>query len=216
MNPFPTRQHAEAYLNKITDPAKREATRLKLLDYGYDFSESSPAAQAVPVQEKQASGLGTLPPPRKVVHREPAQPLPQRQQLGVLTFTLPYPPSLNSIWRAVVITGKHGKPQARVLLSQEGRAYRRNVINIIRSLGNPRTPPGARLALHLNACIPDRRARDLSNLPKALEDALTHAQVWADDSLIDDIQVTRGPVVQGGLISVMITPLTTTLFEDQL
>ncbi|MFC4638546.1 hypothetical protein [Deinococcus hohokamensis] len=68
-----------------------------------------------------------------------------------LTFTLPFPPSLNSIWRAMVIT-KGGKPMARILLSQEGRAYRLVVRNVIRSLGNPTTPPGARLALTLTAC----------------------------------------------------------------
>nr|WP_304523451.1 RusA family crossover junction endodeoxyribonuclease [Deinococcus arboris] len=136
---------------------------------------------------------------------------------SALSFALPFPPSLNSIWRAALVPCKPKKPgappwAARVLLSQEGRAYRRAVRDVIRALNSPTTPPGARLALHLHTCAPDRRARDLSNLPKALEDALTHAGVWADDSLIDELRVTRGPVVPGGQVQVTITPLTSTLF----
>lgn len=131
---------------------------------------------------------------------------------GTLTFTLPWPPSLNSIWRATVVTGKEGKPQARVLLSREGRAYRRAVRDRVHDYGHPRTPPGARLALTLTACPPDRRARDLSNIPKALEDALTHAQVWADDSLIDELRVIRGEVCAGGRVVVQIVPINNVLF----
>ncbi|WP_278914121.1 RusA family crossover junction endodeoxyribonuclease [Deinococcus wulumuqiensis] len=214
MNPFPTRQAAEQYLARIPDPAQREATRARL------GLVTSPPAQNVPAQEKQASGLNTLPPPRKLVHSETA---PRREEIsapctlqskGALSFSLPYPPSMNAIWRAVVIVLK-GKPQARVLLSQQGRAYRKAVQNVIRSLDNPTCPPGARLHLHLTAHSPDRRARDLSNIPKALEDALTHAQVWADDSLIDRLTVDRGEVTPGGRVDVVITPLTNTLFGGQ-
>ena len=39
--------------------------------------------------------------------------------------------------------------------------------------------------------------------------------VWADDSLIDELRVTRGPVTPGGQVHVTITPLTATLFEVQ-
>lgn len=207
MNPFPTRQAAEAYLARIPDLAVRDATRARLgLDEG-----------ATPVPESHP-----LPEPRQHVMPAPTGRVPGTASQvvtpstsGVLTFTLPFPPSLNSIWRATVITGKDRRPQARILLSQEGRQYRRAVRDIIRALHNPSTPPGARLALHLHVCPPDRRARDLSNLPKALEDALTHAGVWADDSLIDELRVTRGPVTSGGQVHVTITPLTVTLFEVQ-
>lgn len=123
-----------------------------------------------------------------------------------LRFTLPYPPSLNRIWRAIV-TRRRGKVVARILLSLDGRAYRQKVIAHVAGLDLPALPGGARLALHLHACAPDRRKRDLSNIPKALEDALTHAQLWADDSLIDDLRVTRGPITRPGHVLVTITPL---------
>jgi len=131
---------------------------------------------------------------------------------GSLCLTLPYPPSLNSIWRSIVMTVK-GKPQVRVLLSEKGREYRRSVMRQVEQAGNPTTPAGSRLALHLHVSPPDRRARDLSNIPKALEDALTHAGVWADDSLIDRLTVQRGPVLKGGQVAVTITALDATLFE---
>lgn len=212
MNPFPTRQAAEAYLARIPDLAVRDATRARL---GLDEVAA------------QAPELRPLPEPRQHVVPAPSgrSPVVASQVVtastpGVLTFTLPFPPSLNSIWRATLVPCKPKKPgappwAARILLSQDGRQYRRAVRDIIRALNSPSTPPGARLALHLHVCPPDRRARDLSNLPKALEDALTHAGVWADDSLIDELRVTRGPVTPGGQVHVTITPLTATLFEVQ-
>lgn len=201
MNPFPTRQAAENYLARITDPAQRELARVRL--------------GLTPISAPTPTG-GTPSPKNPEIHAPPPRPAtrtPAFQACPTLTFSLPFPPSMNSIWRAVVITVKD-KPQARVLLSQAGRDYRRAVQSVIASLGHPTCPPGARLHLHLVACPPDRRARDLSNLPKALEDALTHAHVWADDSLIDRLTVDRGPLTPGGRVDVVITTLTATLFED--
>ncbi|WP_407538896.1 RusA family crossover junction endodeoxyribonuclease [Deinococcus radiomollis] len=189
-----TKDAAERYLNTIKDAHRR-----------YEMADF----------------LGITLPPPIIFDPSLIQPMPAMKFTpaletfpGALCFTLPYPPSLNSIWRSVVLTIK-GKPQVRVLLSEKGREYRRSVINQVRQAGNPTTPTGARLALHLHACPPDKRARDLSNLPKALEDALTHAGVWADDSLIDQLTVERGPVVKGGRVAVTITPLDATLFEGQ-
>ncbi|MBZ9752744.1 RusA family crossover junction endodeoxyribonuclease [Deinococcus sp. HMF7604] len=234
VNPFPTRQAAETYLARIPDLALREATRAKL-GLEAEGLKSSPPVAHVPAQEKQVNGLvqsqvsKTSPPPllsqtaqnpalSQAIRTFESARTPQISPAdSVLTFTLPFPPSLNSIWRAALVPCKPKKPgappwAARILLSLEGRKYRRAVRDVIRALNSPTTPPGARLALHLHACVPDRRARDLSNLPKALEDALTHAGVWADDSLIDELRVTRGPVVPGGQVQVTITPLTSTLF----
>ncbi|GGK11456.1 hypothetical protein GCM10008955_00860 [Deinococcus malanensis] len=202
MNPFPTRQAAETYLARIPDLAQREAIRARL-GLVREESPHPPISETRTALQAPAVPLRDVPPP-------PPRPI-QAPVPGVLTFTLPFPPSLNSLWRATVITTDKG-PTARVLLSREGRQYRRTVHNVIRSLGNPTTPTGARLALTLTACPPDRRARDLSNMPKALEDALTHANVWGDDSLIDELRVIRGPITPGGRVDVTITPLTRTLF----
>ncbi len=67
-------------------------------------------------------------------------------------------------------------------------------------------------ALQLDVILypPDRRRRDLDNYMKALQDALgTHsdlsgANVWEDDSLIDNLNIHRGAVTPSGKCSVRI------------
>ncbi|THF70479.1 RusA family crossover junction endodeoxyribonuclease [Deinococcus sp. Arct2-2] len=203
---FPSLAHVERYLSTIADPEVRANTRLKLglVEVAQLVPQTSPLVQPRPVQEKQ---------PEWTSEPKHAEISP----LGTLTFTLPYPPSLNSIWRSILVRCKPKNPNAipyrvQVLLSEQGRNYRKAVISCVQNCGQPKTPPGARLALLLIVSPPDRRARDLSNIPKALEDALTHAKVWADDSLIDVLIVRRAPVHPGGRVVVQITPLTETLF----
>ena len=95
-----------------------------------------------------------------------------------------------------------GKP--RTLLSQEGRVYRKAAADacLVAKLAGKQIPD--RLALRLVVQAPDRRARDLDNTVKAVQDALTHAGVWLDDSQIDRLLVERGPVVKGGMVSVTV------------
>ncbi|HDX8617827.1 RusA family crossover junction endodeoxyribonuclease [Aeromonas hydrophila] len=114
-------------------------------------------------------------------------------------MTLPWPPSTNRIWRNVTVSGK-----PRTLLSQEGRVYRKAAADacLAAKLAGKQIPD--RLALRLVVQAPDRRARDLDNTVKAVQDALTHAGVWLDDSQIDRLLVERGPVVKGGMVSVTV------------
>ncbi|WP_429180019.1 RusA family crossover junction endodeoxyribonuclease [Aeromonas salmonicida] len=115
------------------------------------------------------------------------------------TMTLPWPPSTNRIWRNVAVSGK-----PRTLLSQEGRVYRKAAADacLVAKLAGKQISD--RLALRLVVQAPDRRARDLDNTVKAVQDALTHAGVWLDDSQIDRLLVERGPVVKGGMVSVTV------------
>lgn len=115
------------------------------------------------------------------------------------TVTLPWPPSTNRIWRNVAVSGK-----PRTLLSEEGRVYRKAAADacLVAKLAGKQIPD--RLALRLVVQAPDRRARDLDNTVKAVQDALTHAGVWLDDSQIDRLLVERGPVVKGGMVSVTV------------
>jgi crossover junction endodeoxyribonuclease RusA len=52
---------------------------------------------------------------------------------------------------------------------------------------------------------PDNRRRDLDNTWKTLADALTHANVWKDDSQIVDLRLVRGEVREGGMVTVEVT-----------
>jgi len=109
--------------------------------------------------------------------------------------TLPYPPSINHYWRRV---------GPRTLISREGRTFRTNVCALLGG-GGPRKPPaGGRIALCMDAFPPDRRRRDLDNLIKATADALQHAGVYEDDSLIDLLITRRRDVVAGGRLDVQV------------
>jgi len=117
-----------------------------------------------------------------------------------VTFTLPWPPSMNRYWRNV---------QGRTLISRDGRAYRDDVyascahqIKASRLDGGT----GARLRLHITAHPPDKRKRDLDNLLKAPLDAMQHAGVFEDDGLIDDLHITRGLPEKPGRLIVTIAP----------
>lgn len=119
---------------------------------------------------------------------------------GTIDLVLPYPPSVNGYWRHTMIQGK-----PRVLISAEGRKYRTQVHHaILMHTPSQRKAPSGRLAVNITAHAPDRRARDLDNINKGLLDALVHAGVMADDSLIDRLTVERGSIVKGGCVRVQI------------
>ncbi len=107
----------------------------------------------------------------------------------MITLTLPWPPSTNTVWRNV---------SGRVLLSRKGRQFRRDVGD---SVGRQYMglPLEGRLAVTVTLLPPDRRKRDIDNHGgKALLDALTHAQVWLDDEQIDRLTIVRGDNAKGG------------------
>ncbi len=120
-------------------------------------------------------------------------PRPERR---AIVLTLPWPPSVNAMWR----TPRSGPLAGRTLLSEEGRAYRRAVADAVLQQGSPRIG-GARLALDLEARMPDRRRRDLDNLPKAILDGLTYAAVWDDDEQIDDLRTWRSGLMGGVIVA---------------
>ena len=115
---------------------------------------------------------------------------------------MPWPPSVNTYWRHTLIKG-----QVRTLLSKKGRQYRKQAAAEMLAQGVTFANLKGRIAVQLKAYPPDRRDRDLDNLPKSILDALTHAKVWADDSQVDDLRITRHQVVKGGAVVVTLTPV---------
>ena len=113
---------------------------------------------------------------------------------------LPFPPSVNHYWRHV---------GNRTLISRTGRAYRQQVLHDVQQLGL-RVITGP-IKLEVIATRPDRRRRDVDNLLKSLLDALDHANVYEDDSQIQDLRITwecdenqQPVIVAGGLCEVRI------------
>lgn len=101
-----------------------------------------------------------------------------------LNITLPMPPSVNELYG----TG----PGGQKFLLETQRAYRENVVGIVHiALRGGVQPFTGRLEMWLRLHYGDRRRTDISNRVKAVEDALTHAKVYKDDSQIDRLTVER-------------------------
>lgn len=109
-----------------------------------------------------------------------------------LGFALPFPPSVNAIWRRV------GR---KTLLSADARRYRVLVLRwLLQQFGKVPTLGAEPLAIIIRAKRPDKRRRDLDNLPKAVLDALTHAGVWGDDSQIEQLVICWAPLERAGIL----------------
>lgn len=98
-----------------------------------------------------------------------------------LQFILPMPPSVNALY-GVAKTGQK-------YLLPEQRQFRSRVIGIVKGQmvrAEQRAQPlTGRLFMGVTWYFADRRRTDISNRWKALEDALTHAGAYVDDSQID-------------------------------
>lgn len=112
-----------------------------------------------------------------------------------MILKLPFPVSTNSYWRH---TSKGH------YISQEGVAFRRNVLAIALGSGI-KAPDLRRLAIDVTLIMPDKRKRDIDNFgTKSLLDALTWARIILDDEQIDELTIRRGPVQAPGAAIVTI------------
>jgi Holliday junction resolvase RusA-like endonuclease len=74
------------------------------------------------------------------------------------------------------------------------------------------------VSVSIYAAPPDRRKRDIDNLAKPILDALTHAGVWVDDSVVADLFMKwLLPVKSGTLfVNIMCTKKTNECVADVL
>lgn len=119
---------------------------------------------------------------------------------AAITIALPWPPTVNTYYRTI----SRGKLAGRTLISERGRAYRKVVIDHLVAAACTGVGSAA-VAVDIEARPPDRRRRDLDNLPKAVLDALTHGGVWEDDAQINDLRIWRSAQRTGEII-ITITP----------
>lgn len=119
----------------------------------------------------------------------------------MLHLVLPWPPSLNRIWR---VFGK------RIILSKAARAYHRAAAAALPRGRVPKPftgPLSVVLVMHPPAEGQQKQRWDIANREKCLCDALTKQRVWLDDSQIDDLRMLRGDPVAGGSVDVYIETL---------
>ena len=112
-------------------------------------------------------------------------------------FYTPFPPTVNSYYSHT----KRG-----VYISAKGRAFRATLAESLCKQIIVDSPIVHRIILTVVLYPPDRRKRDLDNYMKALLDAITHYELWEDDSLIDQLIIYRGVVLPrtGGKVFVSV------------
>jgi len=122
---------------------------------------------------------------------------------GAITIVLPYPPSVNSLWR--IFKPPKGGP-ARIIISKKGREYRKRVAECVLLAGSP-TIGDARLHVDIQLYPPDKRKRDLDNVRKAVNDSLEAAGVFNNDEQIDSDSGKKHPKDKDPRLVVTVTPL---------
>lgn len=100
-----------------------------------------------------------------------------------VTIELPWPPTVNTYYRAV--------PGFGMKISDAGRRYARIVRQRLTEAQVRPFSDFDRLVVTIDAYPPDRRRRDLDNCLKAMVDALQHGGLYPDDSKIDRILIQR-------------------------
>ena len=94
------------------------------------------------------------------------------------TITIPFPPSVNSIWRSVkgrnILSKKYR--EWRTLASQEIMIQRPKAIE-------------SKVIVHILLDRPDKRKRDIDNYIKAPLDTLVHMDLIEDDSLVETLTI---------------------------
>lgn len=127
----------------------------------------------------------------------------------MIILQLPFPPSTNTYWRSVNLPHRPGaKSRPRVLISESGRKYRKDVITLCRAAGVCRSGPLlSDLKIKINLYPPDNRRRDIDNYFKALFDSLEHAGIYKNDSQIKSLYAEFQNKVDGGRLIVQLEPI---------
>lgn len=115
-----------------------------------------------------------------------------------LSFTLPISPSINDYYGHIC---RSNTPIEFV--KTRGKQYRTKVKEIIET-SNLNIGINIPIKVSVTINYKTRHRNDLDNRMKGLLDALTHAKVWEDDSLIDQLIITRGKVDKKGTMHVLI------------
>jgi crossover junction endodeoxyribonuclease RusA len=113
-----------------------------------------------------------------------------------LCFEVPYPPSINHAYMTVA----HGKR----VLKPEAAAYRGLVCYVSRVAKQRYGIPELPLQMSVEVFTPDRRRRDLDNLLKVMQDAISDG-IGVDDSQITTLIMRKAGVMRNGVVRIAIT-----------
>ncbi|EKS7794123.1 RusA family crossover junction endodeoxyribonuclease [Edwardsiella piscicida] len=114
---------------------------------------------------------------------------------------LPFPPSVNTYWRAP----SRGPLAGRHLVSARGRAFHIECrARVLEQLRRYPVPMAGDLSVHVVLYPPTRASRDLDNFFKAPLDSMTKIGIWHDDSQIKRLTAEFGEVVKGGCVEITV------------
>jgi crossover junction endodeoxyribonuclease RusA len=118
----------------------------------------------------------------------------------MLSFTLPWPPTVNHYWQR--------RKGGGYCLSKAGKTFRENAIAAIwhTSEGRPRLIE-CRVAVAARFYPPDHQERDVDNVLKPLLDALQHAGVIRRDFQVTDLHAFRRGADPPGRVRLHVIPL---------
>lgn len=111
-----------------------------------------------------------------------------------MILSLPYPPSVNTYWRA------NGN---RRFISKAGVEFKRAVAEYVIDNNIPKFG-SVRIDLDIVIRPRSKRIFDIDNLLKAILDSLMDAGVYDDDSQVDKICIVRGEPCKNGACIVII------------
>ncbi len=114
---------------------------------------------------------------------------------GDYSFTMPYPPSVNAMWRAF---------KSRVILSKRGREYRKLAVESLAEQGVKGELICSNISMVITLNPPTLRRYDIDNYCKGVLDALTYADFWFDDEQVHKLKIIKGEKVKGGRVDVSI------------
>jgi Holliday junction resolvase RusA-like endonuclease len=110
-----------------------------------------------------------------------------------IDLTLPFPPSVNRIWRSAM---KNACARCRKVaipftyLSDEAESYRTHAMGVLERMGRPIILKPNDVAVTVNLYRP-RAAGDLDNYLKAMLDCLSGSAGYEDDSQIAELHAYR-------------------------
>lgn len=128
----------------------------------------------------------------------------------MIELELPFPPSVNHYKQVgkLIRTAKGKLYQQRVNSNQTKQFYIDVFVKVQSLIAkgelNPIVDSKIRLGLNISLHPPTHHRMDIDNRAKVILDALTRSRVFPDDSQIDMLVISRGPVIQSGKVIVRI------------
>lgn len=120
------------------------------------------------------------------------------------SMALPMPPSANSAWDyRCIYSKKYKRWMACKYTTNEYKAYTEEIGWLI-TAAKARHWSDQRLRVQIVACFHDKRDQDVDNRVKPLLDALAAAQLFKNDSQVDECEIRRGPEMKGGKVMVSV------------